>query len=490
MTRAPILPRLLWRPATLYNLFVAVAMAAVLGRGAWIARSAWNDDAPGPATALILACTIAATGVGAIAAWSSFEMALCTCTAALPGLARRLRAELWVLGAACALAAAAAAEIAAALHADPAACAGLAALGFGLGVYVSEPRAARGSPRGWLCFGLVAALVLFSPTLGARIAELPLAATPLAVAAAAVLVALPFTRARQRARVVTPTQEIGMAYAQPDLRSGVWGAQLTAPDSGVPRWKQRLASDRDWMRATLHEVHGYRRGGWIGTAVGAGFFWALVIVAWFAYLGWEDHGDLAGVALNLRGALLESNPGRLSVGTAFFLAIWLGMGLILTPCTPVTTLLRPVSRSRRARLAWRASLAWTVVALGTVAACLALAAEWVRWRDPAAPEAAGLPEWLRAVVVLAILWPIAQWARIRFIDASPVPPGPVRQGVVGGITVIALAAAATFVAQVWAKASGTPVALQLAAAALLFANAQWIWRTVLDQHFRRVDLRA
>lgn len=484
-----VLTRLLARPLTLWNLFVLGSLGLLLAQGAWLVRGSLAT-AGGPTSSsegLVVALLVAASVLGALASWTSFEILSCPFSAGVPRLGARLRDESVGL---CVLAGLLTGGVAYAVAGPGAGAAtgAMSMLAFGLCFFGFDPRSRPRRGQGWIYVALFMALAVVTPEVP-RWGQLGLAATMLgAITLAPVLVLVPFTRERVRARALTDAAHLDPAYREIDVRSGSWGLHLHAPRDGAMRPAGTLRTDWDWARATLHEARGWQRGGWIGAALAGGLFFGSISVV--LAVSFSGEGDwitrLAGALVAVPSTVREG----LDVGLAFFLTIWFTMGTLNTPFQPVISAQRPVSRARRARIAWLTSSIDDVLVVFAIGGAAALFATLARALRPDVAVAPGLSTWVPHVLVLLLAAPPARWARLKYLDVARGQPGPVRQGVVSGITIVVLAVGCSGLATVWSRAGGVPVVAQVLALLGVLALVHWVWFRALVRHHTRADLAA
>jgi len=149
----------------------------------------------------------------------------------------------------------------------------------------------------------------------------PLAALPIGMVLSALLVALPFTTARRRARAGRRGSHLDPGYRELDLRTGQWGRVSTAARarSAPPNAKRR--SDIHWALATLHETQGFLRGGWIQGACSRALAGAAL-----AMLGqWIAGRKLAPEADTLERLSRSLDHSAATMGSHYWLAIGLSI---------------------------------------------------------------------------------------------------------------------------------------------------------------------
>lgn len=493
MRHRPVLLTLGWRWRTIAVLpqwlFVALLLNFVfralddvlqsVGLRATGASLASHHDADG-----VAGMWLAGLALGFVIAWPVHELLRCPITATTPRLRRSLAVEVPVAFAA----AAALFWLAASGRRSALELATVAAIGFfgaGLGVLVANPHRYRAwSTAIGLFLGLfvVGELLQTSWPWPREHASL---AIPSLVALGLAAVFRAYSAAEHRTYLADPSPTDGpealtldMAHRDPD-DTAIW----------APTWR----GGRNWARATLHELHGARPLGWaLETAKYLTLFALLVAIPWDPDV--FDMRPRPSVWF-----LLASNAlGENSTFWRILLTFWLlaaASWATSVPCVPRIGVVRPASRSERARSAWLVFALRFGISLAASALIATGLAAIGAWRSAAAgdPPLAlhGAPDLLGAIAIVAIVAPWAAWLRLRLLDlwfASRRFPNPLRQGAVATLAVVGSLIVGHVLGSAWTAAEELHPAL----APVLFGLAivaSWLgYRTALDRLFRTVAL--
>lgn len=484
---APILPRLLWRPATVWNVVLGASLAlglllAVRGIRSGVApiadESQWVEFATG---------VIVFVGAITVAGWlafSVFELLQCGFSAGLPALRRRARTEMLTFAAVLAIGAGVFGAYFGHGVRDGAVLAALAALGFGLGIFSSDPHSRRRKGHAFVLLLVLLLVAVEVPEFAAWSRAAPYAVLPPVFALAALLVVIPFRAARLRAHAAMRTADMDLAYRELDLRSGQWGWVRKAPRDGAAPASAPRRSDWDWARATLHESQGFVRGGWLGAGVARALIATVCMLVAHAILGWKqfptaDAWERLGRSLDDAGSFF---------GPHYTLAIWVVLVCIGAPVFPVQDVHRPTSRARRGRIAWLVTAVEDAVFTAALLAVIVLVSVVLAILRPETRVDPSWPSWCYAVLVVVALSPLVRWARMRFLDTVRGNPGPVRQGIVTGIAVGVLLGVTLILHFAWVHARTPQRALHIAMVVLVLVILRWAWFVALHRHARTRDL--
>ena len=486
------LPRLLWRPATLYNAAVLAILAILGGWAVYVLRGGAMELANASTEQVLLSAELKlALGAwllpnvaGGIVAWALYEFLLCSHASVLPGLRRRLLPGLLLSAALAALATAAWSDAQPGAQLPPAFCA-LGFFSFASAVHGLDPLLrARKLPFRLLALSHVGVLFLLPELVRAFEAQ-PLALGPAALALGSLLLALPLRRSAIRERVLDPHCAVDAAYREPDARHEYAQGNTLHARARAP-WApaSALASTRDWVRASLHETHGWVRGGWLGACLGTSALYSLVLFTIALLLEKAAQPDWpTALGAGYASAFLGGTPSAAAVPA------WIGMWIVATPLLLGRAQHVPLARAQRGEVVARVALAHV---LGLVAGFAASAAVlgallFVCGVPLEAPR--GLPHSLRVLLCIAIAAPLPQWLRLRFLDGRSSAPGPVLTGGLAAASVVPLMLPGLLLGQVGGpELARTPAWVQLALAGVLFVAAQAVWRRVLVAHFRTRDL--
>lgn len=492
MRSALTLPRLLVSPITLWNLGVIGVVCAMAARILFEVRFGFDPALATPAARETLVAAmlvfVLPTALGGLVAWSAFDFLLCPLAPTLPGARRGIARGLVLFGLAAAVATAAAA---AAVDEAPAHASklvvflGLALLTYGVAVLSADPVRPGRRALGTLVSVVVVLEVAFADRIVQGALALPWALGPVAGLAGLGLVLAPLRAAPSRARALLSHDEIGASYRALDYRlpyaSPLDGRSDDARASSI----ERVRTEADWARSTVHELTGHMRGGWVAAMAVQALLWSAIVVGTCFLAGLERSGSDGGLLFRAYRALDDPGPGR--PVAMLVLATWAAMFTTLAPFVSCSGFFHPLSRRQRAGVAWRTALGANLTALGSIALLLTLVAALLR-------RLAGFGGWsppgiLAVALVLAVLLPLGQWARLRFLDASLERPTPAVVGLVAGSVSI------SFLLLTWgvlaaAEAARLDVhpALLLSAGLAAFAVSQLAWRSVLAAHFRGRDL--
>lgn len=488
--------RHLWlRPQTLLVLLALGGLCSIVARVAYVGHGGLDHFIGAGASDVVhslrLRGAVAAVALAAVAASSFgfglFESQLNADAALLPSLARRARA----LCLSCvALIGVGSAVLTFAMDAGvPAPSA------FAVGVVVASAVLWAIDPcrRGLQPAGVFAVLLtpLAAPALFALADDAPLAAAALSACAAGALALGQWRRKAVLDRAVDPRC------------TSMWRAAgvESKPGRGLPaNWVARSefqgrAGDAlaNGIRAALHEQSGMVRGGFAGQSmlIAAVLVSMLVLSTvigdWVSGRGMET--GLRHLLAVLEGGAWQPELGAARIPANFVLVpIWCATFTALLPIGLEGLIDYPLSRARRAEIAWRVSglrlaAANGGLALGFVAVLLGVRA----WLGAPLPSGV-LPAVVLDVAAVAALAPVAWGLRLRFLA----PPR--RTSAVGRLTVIASATALLMVAATAAQREWVHVdsAGEWFAAAAAWAAAlvlsQVFWRAFLRRHFARADL--
>lgn len=478
--------RLLVRPHALWDAFVAAGMVFVLllvGRAlrpAIAALPAGTDTVEFTTGALSFLIAGAIAGVLAL---RLFELSVCSFAAVLPGVRRAIRAVLVAGLVLCMVAAAAIGFAIAALRSDAPGLASLAALGFGLSALASDP-ASRFLRR----HGLLTLLGLFlasiaSPEFLEISARAPEVVLVCSLSAALLCVGVTCTPSRHRIRASTTSGTLDLAYREQDMHSGAWARPIDAVRARADRFRGVRRSDLDWARAAWHEWKGNLWGGWIPTVLmqAAITFCCVLVFHWLATSA--DPGTGGALVRFAR----DTSSTNLLVGPAFFAALWITLIELGSPALFVHGVHRPLSRARRARVAWLASSAEDLLHAGSLLVLLVIAGVLLaRYLTVSAGPPTGT--WIGLTVATLVVMPIGRWVRLVFLDSAHGNPGPVRQGVVTGVTILALSFVASGLTVAWREAGGFGAVWPPLVGLCAVIVTRALWFTALARHHARRDL--
>jgi len=490
-------PRLLWRPFTLWSL----ALCASLANLSWIAARVVLVGPDGPATrtpeglidglhvTLALGTVLIPLAVGACTGWALFEFLCCPFATHLPGLRRRLFPSLTGLALATALLTG--------LWCDsrPGAqdiwrFAALSFPCFSLGVLAADPIFLRLGVWRWGALALVLTPVFLSPRwvdLGERA---PLVAVPLALGLGLGLLLVPFARPLARTRLEMAERMPGFVPSR-----GTGALQILKPEARArARWNPRrtLAGTKDWVEASLHEGFGHCRGGWVGAVLGFALFSGVALAALCLLWSLRATQDPVEVARRVYGQLAGSAEGVRAPRApipVFALPVWVAMSLVSNPFALFGASDYPLGRGDRARVAWGTSLTLVLGQILGLAAVLFLASEWAFQLADLPRRSAAVPHVAHALAGTAIAAPLAHFARLRWIDGRRVSPTPwALAGLIGAAGAV-LGLPGIGLALLFDRIAGGRSFLPWLALVLpLAVGAQTLWRRALERHFRTGDL--
>jgi len=500
MSSFTTLGRLLLRPLLLWNLFVAGSLTLVFWALGYLARGGMHDavSATGEQLHLDLSLELAFTVVlvpmalGAVLAWTAFELLLCPFAALLPRLGGQLFRGLLVLGLLTAAGVAWWCDEQPG-HQEPLLFFAQALLWFSLGVLWIDPITSLWGRGRWLVQALPLLVIFAAPELARSFEQAPLVQGPLAVLLAGVLLALPFRPELVRLRAIEPACSRSSSYRE--LRAG-GGLPLGENARLRSRWRpsRTLSSLSDWTGASLHEAFGHARGGWVATLLANALVWTVVLCALGLVLGFGPRREATEALEYLLGMLLGRVPdGQLRPRpiAAWALPVWSGLVFVSLPYTLSTFFHHPLSRARRALVAWRTSLRENLVWTLGVALLLALAVELCFRLGGFERVSSGLPSYLRGVWTAAIFAPLAQGLRLRLFETSRSGASVVHSGQRVSLLAIAVSLPATAFAILWELVfSRAPVPAQVCMGLCLLVSSQLMWRAHLEQHYRTRDLAA
>jgi hypothetical protein len=251
--------------------------------------------------------------------------------------------------------------------------------------------------------------VLFAREVRGAVGAAPALAALVALSVAAVGFILGFSRRRARARATTRHNSFQGFFADPEYRSRRLKDSWSGSDRVGRSWRRGPVnkSTLAWLRAIRYERSGFSRTGWLGQRL----LISLGVLAYALVVGrfWAVKGDRW---VNLNSLIcdpqqLRSGVEPLSVMTACMLLV-----MCKTDVFARVGQVYPVSRLRRARLAFVSSLVETAVCLACALGVPLLAA-WlgaelggVAFRLPRVPTFA-----MVAVAMLPLI-PLIQWAQL------------------------------------------------------------------------------
>lgn len=488
---APALPRLLWRPLTLWNAVVVAGLATVTGlvttvlrNGRVTASSATAEELQrAAAMRLSLDVVLPAMGLGLVVGWALYEWLLSPLAVRLPHVRRRLLRDLVVAALLVAVLAAVVADAhPGAQSPPPFLAAGF--LWFAVGVVWSDPlyQAAPGLVR-WGGLLLTFVLIGTAPESTGWMVVHPGLGGVAALALGLALLVLPFHPAAMRRRATHPDCQSCSPYG-PD---GVEAAAARTRKRMSWDSAHTLEGEGDWTRAALYEGLGPVGRTWTGALVRAAFHWALIIAfgeflaAAFAVRG---RGALArGVMENVLGGSGDGLPA-----SVWMIPIFSAILLAPSRLVPEGGGAPPLSRRTRARVAFHSSLRLNLGIAGTLGGVLGAFVLLLLFvlgpEGPASPPQ--VPLFLRPLLVALVFAPLPQTVGLRLGAGRRSDPASNLR------TLFACALAgvpATVAAALWIKADPhVSVVAQLVVVAVLFTVGQVLWRRELEHHFRTRDL--
>lgn len=247
-----------------------------------------------------------------------------------------------------------------------------------------------------------------------------------------------------------------------------------------------------WVRAAMHETHGFR--GWrdlskLMPPVGVFAFFVL-LHAWFSR-GERTIAETAGrtiydsLFLSPHHPLLagEENPpfffvmiaiAALGVATALFTPVALNDGLT-----------HPLSRRRRAQVHFRGGLVTMAVLLFVVSPCLYGIGHLTGWLIGRGIRFDFMPLFFRVLMITLILMPLACWGRLHLLAATRRRSENTLVGVIFGVTGFVIAVfVISFISR---NLFGSP-GVELAVLAGALVASQLIYRDKLMSYYRTTDL--
>jgi len=482
-----VLVRLLARPRTLWDLYVGGCIVLFLMLFARLARETFAPLADERAFVQFTAGAVVfatAAAIGSLAAHRIFEVETCAYSASLPSLARNGRTGILSAGALCIAITAGIGFAFAPDLGDGAVLAIFASLGFGLGVLASDPASGILRRHGFLTILGFLGLAFFVPEIAAMTSDMSWAWLVGAIAIGSGLVLVTLTPARRRDRALTTAATLDRAYAEVDMRSGRWGRPGNAPREGRAPFTSPRRSDGDWIQVALHEWNGTVRGGWIAANCAR----AAISCACVLAVQWLATRDTVHSSGSIDRLAMDADRAGF-IGPSFFLALWVSIVVIGSPALAVHDAHRPIPRARRARIAWLATNAEDLLhssVLILLLAAVALAAG----RLGSVDMNSSLHAWIAASVSVFVCVPFARWLRLAFLDSAHENPGPVRQGVVTGATVILVCGGSSAIVVGLQEARRAPALALVLAAVVALALTRVLWLTALQRHHARRDLAA
>jgi len=455
--------------------------------------------------------------IGALLATRLHALRSCPFADDLPGLERRAALELLILGAVVFGLAAGAGPLVA--HwgdrggsADAVIVSSyflplMAALGYAVGVFNSDPR--EGFPRPWQVVPWVLAMtpVFFAPELAQITSGQPWLWLTGACVLAFVLLECTGTAANRRARTAPRPRGPMWLGDGWNVRDG-----STRGQPATERASRRVAppnfvgvrrTDWEWARATLHEIHGAHRGGWLGSVtaitVAVTVVAAALLVAHGAFAGQlATGGGITAGALSLDPLREPPALGRWVLITGF-MAWMISIMVLGAPFSSPVSALQPISRRRRARVAFLMTQAQELSILGVGFALLLLGGAALSFHD--GPERATsvlmvFSQWAGSVTAIVLLMPLARWARLRAVDARSHPAIRTELGLAGqvvaeGAVQLPLILGSVALVVVWVAARSLPPAggtLVAILTVIAFFGLRWWWAVALDRFYARCDL--
>ncbi len=438
---------------------------------------------------LALALVLFPAVLGAFLGQGAVQLLLCPLSWSLPGLRRRLLRGMLLAGAVTSLASA---GVMALVGGEPSALSvgALAFLLYGLGATLPEVYL---DPWRWMArLLLFLLLVLFLEGGLVWLDAWPWAGTALALAGGVgCLVGLCAARTG-RALALAPVRLFHGRF-QPDPALG-------GPRGGPreePRWVGRAGSGLGlWWRASLHEAYGGGRSSWLRLGAGLALGCA-ALVALFGYWEGLDVDGSSRMALHhVRGQLWlpgsqassPGSPGSARIGfhaLIFALVFTNARGLGLRCCP-----LYPLSRRQRARLAFWSSLARGVAFVAMLGIALTLLLVTLGWAGAPPQNDVGLPRYLRVLLLVLAVVPLAQWILLRLVGENLLCERPPLRAYVIVIVLGLLAGQGLewLADRSIAIEDALPGAAQLGLLLLLLVASQGIFAAALRRHFLRCDL--
>jgi len=498
----PFLSRhLLGRWSVVWHVLISIVpVGGFLLIAGWVRQ--WLAPAAGPEVPTLIGGVMVAllvpAIVGMLMASSVRELLDCPFAWNLPSLPRQASRELRIVGSVLVAAMACLGPVLAlGTRASPWFFPALAATGFALAILGNDPRGRSRVWPGGFATVIVCLLILFAPEVVDVSSTLPWLWAVGATALMLGVVSATETGAAQRHRASAGERRTGASIGSLDP-FGLTSSALRdrrAPRGGAAKFRGVRHGDLDWSRAVLHEIAGSGIGGWMGSTVSfvaAGSLAAMLGLA------------VIGSVIPVRGAAPEpagfewlaeplSRPRLMSI--SLLIAMFASMWSMANPLQPPLQVVRPLSRSRFAKVMWIVTqaqevLAWllALTALGAFLVVAKIGFSINAW--PAARDA------LAALTATFLLIPFARWWRLQLIEARFTGVNARRfrevdRAVAGSAIVCTMIVASTLLLQLWRSARdldalgrGVVIALSVA----LFFGLRGAWYFALRRFYLRHDL--
>lgn len=425
--------RLFWRPGVLLDLLVTTVFALMLswvggrvgqglfsGRGTVFGLFAETGYPPSSLAPGLHFCLLAGAVLGVVTSFAMQDLLYCRLSWNLPGLERRLRAGLWWVAAIAVGIGAGAGALFGALDQGPGLFQGAAfgLAGFALGNQLWDPKIGRG-----FCFAaqlLLLGAVVSAPELQRGVEHVPWAAPLAALLFTALSIHRATKRGGLRTRALVPKGELGASF-----RSGEDTPLVNSHRGNANRlWSAgRVLDRRGWIRALQYENAGWSRGSWRGRVLWLAAALSLLACLVNFAVGWHEGGALRGSFATVAAGVfdpirsgLEHPPRLKDVSHAVaFAAVAL---VVSTRLDLRRGVVYPLSRGERAEVVWRSFLhqGLTLLLLCVIFFVLiGLAAAWFAGVDLTLHR---VPEVVVAALLTALVLPLLQWARLRFVDSG------------------------------------------------------------------------
>jgi hypothetical protein len=246
-----------------------------------------------------------------------------------------------------------------------------------------------------------------------------------------------------------------------------------------------------WVRAAVHEVHGFR--GWKDVSRINNPIWGFGILVLLH--AWAEKGDMRlgeAVGRTIYDALFRSPHQPLfgeKGGPFLYVAVVLAaVGFATALFSPVALndgMTYPLSRRQRAQILFRGGLVDMATFLLFVSPFLYAVGHLTGWLVGYELRFDFMPFFFRVLMVSLILMPLGHWGRFRLQSATRRRAGNTLVGVVFGITGFVIAV--IFWAFVSPRLFGSP-AVELATLAAALLVSQLIYRHKLTSYYRTADL--
>ena len=451
--------RLLWRPMTAWNVFVAVAMGVFAAMtAAWMQRVGLGEESLRAVKREQLLLFVLPAAAGAALAFPAQELLYSPWSWTLPGVRARLATSLFGAALGVSVCTVVGLDAAAWLALPVLPALGLAALCFALGAAVFDP-ALRPRPMASLALLALVLLVFFVTPTWPVFADHPLATALGSALLAAGLLATNVSSKTARDRALTAERDLSMSFRNESLLAPILAKMGRSPR--MPRLTPGAARPWPWVQAAFIEATGWSLARW-ARRVALLVLAIVVIVSLIAFEdGYSNSGSQREGLVYVYHAFVQPDAlpasafaPRSNVPPYYLVAYVTTLLVLLLGNVSDHGLdperLQPLSRRDRAEIAWRSSLATSVVLTAALALALAIASEVLARILQVEQHEGALPNWLRGVALALLSAPIGQFVRRRWIDGRQ-RRSQLDFGVRLGLVVLALAMLAGWTSVLWGR---------------------------------------